>query len=82
MSSESAKQEANVAYFNDMLEGWLGDIAYKGKFVVISEGKLQKVCDRGGDAYRYAMQNFTPGEFIIKEVISKEDAMAYLPSVY
>ena len=78
----SKKQIANVKFFDQNLPKWLKDVAYKGKFVLISEGKLQKVYDRGEDAYVYAMQTFIPGEFIIKEVISEEEAMAYFPSVF
>ena len=82
MSKITKEQELDLAFFEYSRAKWLSDIAYKGKFVVISEQTLQAVFDRGEDAYRYAMENLTIGKFIIKEVLSKKDSAAYLPTPF
>ena len=82
MKDITDEQKRNSEFFDSMLKKWLDNVAYKEKFVVISSQEIKAVFDRGADAYRHAMSNLTPGEFIIREVISQEDSIAYLPSVF
>ena len=82
MSDITKTQKQDLQYFESRLNDWLGDVAYKGKFVVISKQEVQVIRDRAEDAYRYAVENLEPGQFIIKEIVSKEDSIVYLPSVF
>lgn len=82
MSDITKEQNLNLEFFNSKLNEWLEDVAYKNKFIVIEKQEVKAVFDSGSDAYKHAMQNLTQGDFIIKEIIKKEDAGAYLPTVF
>lgn len=82
MNNLAKKQAINQKFFDENRDIWLQDATYSRKFVVISGKQIKAVYDRGGDAYHYAMDNFQPGEFIVQQVISAEEAMAYILSIY
>ena len=82
MKKLTKHQELDLVFFENNLDKWLQDVAYKDKFVIISNQVLQAVFDEGATAYRYAIENLTLDEFIIKKVVSREDAVIYLPTTF
>lgn len=71
-------QDINYKYFKDHLNEWLGDLAYKDKYVVIYEQKIQQIQDDFSQAFKYAISNFPREEFIIQQVVSEDSINNFL----
>ena len=67
-----------MKFFDENLDTWLEDVAYKHKHVIIFEQKVQKVFDKFSDALEYAASKFPAGEFIIQHVIGKDEEVGFL----
>ena len=77
---EKAKKERekNMKFFEENLDDWLENVAYKHKHVIIFEQKVQKVFDKFSDALDYAVPRLPSGEFIIQHVIGKDEQIGFL----
>ena len=71
-------QEDNRRYFLDNLDGWLKDLAYRGKYVVIYNRQVRRVQDDFAAAFRYAVSNFPREEFIVQQVVSEDSVSDFL----
>ena len=71
-------QDTNYKYFSDHLDGWLDDLAYKGKYVVIYDQKVQQVQDDFASAFQHAISNFPRKEFIIQQVVLESEINNFL----
>ncbi|MCY4524583.1 MAG: hypothetical protein OXB84_07585 [Halobacteriovoraceae bacterium] len=72
------EREKNLKFFEQNLDTWLKDVAYKHKHVIIFDQKVQKVFDKFSDALEYAVPRFPNGEFIIQHVIGKDEQVGFL----
>ena len=80
MSTSQSKKEMdeNLKFFEENLDKWLNDLAYKHKYVVIANKELQGVYDDFPKALDFATSNFVAGEFIIQHVIGDDEQIGFL----
>lgn len=71
-------QDTNHQYFLENLGKWLGDLAYKDKYVVIHQRQVQQVQDDFAQAFQYAVSNFPREEFIIQQVVAEDSVNNFL----
>lgn len=72
------KQKQNLKFFEDNLNDFLKDDLLRGKFLVVCDKKICNSLDTFESALAYASDNLPIGEFIIQEVVGKEDVVSYL----
>ncbi len=77
MSEKTSKQK-NLSFFEENLETWLQDVAYRHKYVIIADAKVVKVFDDFSDALNYATSHFSPEEFIIQHIIGDDEQVGFL----
>ena len=68
----------NLDFFKSNLDGWLKDVAYRHKYVVISNKELRNVHDNFSSALAFAVANYPLGDFIIQRVISEDEEIGFL----
>ena len=73
-----SERDKNLKFFRESLDGWLADIAYRRKYVVIANQEVKAVHDSFPDALAFAAANLVRGEFIIQQVISKDERVGFL----
>lgn len=78
MASETIKK--NIDYFQAELPRLLQDVAYKGKFVIIHDAKINGVFDSFEAALTDAVAKFRPNDFIIQEVIDEKERANFIRS--
>ncbi len=76
--SEQTEREKNLEFFEKNLDSWLKDVAYRHKYIIISECEVKNVCDKFPDALNYAAANFPPKKFIIQHIIGKNEQIGFL----
>ena len=76
--SEKASKQKNLSFFEQNLEKWLQDVAYRHKYVVIANAKVAKVFDDFSNALNYATSHFSPEDFIIQHVIGEDEQVGFL----
>ncbi len=64
----------NFAYFTRHLSEYMKNHA--GKFVVIAEEKEQGFFDTFDEAYRYAVEKFELGNFVVQQCVSEQENTA------
>ena len=62
------KQRECINYFKSNLDEFLNNNLLNGKFVIISNSKIQRSFDSFGMAIDYAVENFEKGSYIIQEI--------------
>ncbi len=72
------EKEKNLKFFEENLDSWLKNVAYRYKYVVISDGEVKNVFDKFPDALSYAAANFPPEKFIIQHVIGEDEQVGFL----
>ena len=75
---DQEEKEKNIRFFEENLDSWLSDVAYLHKHVIISGGKVEGIFDSFSDALNYAAAHFSPEEFIIQQVIGKDEQTGFL----
>lgn len=71
-------QKENLVFFNSKLEAWLGDPAFKGKFVVIHQKEVKGAYDKFAPAIEFAAASFPQGNFVVQQVIRAEDQINFI----
>ena len=61
----------NFVYFTQHLSEYIKD--HLGKFVVIAECREQGFFDTFDESYRYAVDNFKLGNFVVQQCISEKE---------
>lgn len=75
---DQLERDKNISFFKENLSGWLADIAYKRKYVVIADQEVKAVHDSFPDALTFAAANLVRGEFIIQQVIGEDEQVDFL----
>ena len=75
---DQLERDKNISFFKNNLNGWLADIAYKRKYVVIADQEVKAVHDSFSDALVFAAANLVRGEFIIQQVIGEDERVGFL----
>lgn len=75
---EQTEKEKNIKFFEDNLDSWLQDVAYRHKHVVISGRKVEGIFDNFSDALNYATAHFPPEEFVIQHIIGEDEQVGFL----
>jgi hypothetical protein len=70
--------QKNLDFFKKELSALLSNIAYQGKFVVISDEQLKGSYDSFEEALKFAASNFSPAEFIIQQVVNDSDRINFI----
>lgn len=68
----------NKEFFEKNLNGWLENVAYRHKHVVIVDQKVEGVYDDFSRALDFAAGRFVLGEFIIQHVIGADEQVGFL----
>lgn len=61
----------NYKFFEENLESYLNK--YKGMFVVIQNSELKGAFESAAEAYEYATEQFSLGDFIIQECLPESE---------
>ena len=78
---KQSQREGNIRFFKENLGKWLEDVAYRHKYVIISDQEVKGVYDGFQDALKFAVDNgLVPGEHIIQEVIGEDERISFLKS--
>ncbi len=77
----SEKQEENLSYFQQNLNGWLKDPAYAYKYIVLHNKEIQGTYDQSGTAFEEAVASFPQDEFIIQQVVDESEIVNFLSGV-
>ena len=72
------KQKQDIIFFNENLKKWIADPLLKMKFAVISDKQLQNIFDTYELALSDAASKFPTGEYIIQQIISKDETINFL----
>jgi hypothetical protein len=72
------KQEINLAFYKSHLEEFLSNNLLKGKYVVISDEKIQGAFDTLEVAISYAVDHFQVGDYILQQIINEDDIVSFL----
>ena len=75
---EKTDREKNIEFFNEHLESWLKEVAYKHKYVVIEGQEIKSVFDDFSNALKYATTNFDHESFIIQHIIGNNEQVGFL----
>lgn len=76
----SPEMRRNLDFFEEHLDEWLKDIAYRHKHVIIADQEVKGVHDEFSTALDNAAGRFDAGEFIIQEVIGEDEQIGFLSS--
>jgi hypothetical protein len=72
------KKQRNIKYFQQHLRELLADPLLKGKFVVISEEKVQSASDTFEGALSQAVARFPAEDFIVQQVVDESGQVNFL----
>jgi hypothetical protein len=70
-------QKQNLVFFNENLDKWASDPLLKMKFAVISGNELKSIFDTFELALGDALLKFPTGEFIIQQIITKDETISF-----
>ena len=77
-SDMTPEMKKNLDFFKGKLDVWLKDVAYRHKHVVISDQEVKGVYDEFSTAFEYATVHFIAGDFVIQEVIGKDERISFI----
>ncbi|GHV60714.1 hypothetical protein AGMMS49587_02990 [Spirochaetia bacterium] len=72
------KQKDDINFFHNNLRDFLSNPLYKLKYMVISNKQIAGVFDSFDAALIDAVSKFSPGEYIIQQVISNDETVNFL----
>jgi hypothetical protein len=73
-------QQKNLDFFERELSRLLGDVVYKGKFVVIHDEQVKGAYDSFDTALSFAVSNFPANEFLVQQVIDENERINFIRS--
>jgi hypothetical protein len=72
------KQKENLKFFDDQLENFLVDPLLKRKYIIIHNQKIAGFFDTFDAALTKAVQTLPEREFVIQQIIGKNDIINFL----
>jgi hypothetical protein len=67
------KQRQDIAFFEENIETWANNPLYRFKFFVISGKEIRGFYDTFEAALQFAAWNFGTGEYIIQQILPKDE---------
>jgi hypothetical protein len=72
------RQKQDIAYYNDNINKWVNNPLYKMKFIIISGQEIKGFYDTFEAALGAAVMTFNNGDYIIQQIISKNEEINFL----
>ena len=76
------RQQEDLNFFHDKLDEWLANPLYRHKYVLIHNKDIKGFFDTFENAINDAVSKFSPGEYIIQQVISETEISEFLYSAF
>jgi hypothetical protein len=71
-------KQANMTYFDQQLPKLLSDPLMRHKWVVVQGGAIREVRDSFEAALRVAIANYPASEFVVQQVIGRDETINFI----